>query len=451
MKTFGLYLQWLAAVTCCIALNIFKGAGLPMIPLRLAVAGEENEDADFEKSVLGGVKKLQKTQDELVSNYDQLHKDTKKAFEELTQVKNNLNSIAEFEQKLKKVELAMRREQRMAFGNPILRIAQDEELRTRFNCAIRQAIDRSGDMERLTAPMRKALGEDTSPGSTLINPALAREIYDTLAQYGIFNTFGVRNVGTKIEKFPVKTTRPIAKHILTEGDEIVDDDNKAGTSVDCTMVVMAVLLNVSLQLLMDSEFDVTADVLDDFAEAFAYLMDWDCLQADGTADATDGGNTGVFAGGTAAVAAAGNTTVETLELEDVTNALLTVDPVVLNRAARWWMHPRILVRMLSIKDGNERPIFLTATEAPTRGGIGSILGYPVTPAFAAPSANTASSKVAVFGDGNSLVVGMRSDWTFEASDHHKWNTLQRSFRGYGRAGVKIRRATAFAVLTTAAS
>jgi HK97 family phage major capsid protein len=156
-------------------------------------------------------------------------------------------------------------------------------------------------------------------------------------------------------------------------------------------------------------------------------------------------------GGTAAAAASGNVSVETLDFEDVLRCLTTVDSGILTRPCRWWMNPQILVRMLSIKDGNGRPIFLTANEAPTPGGIGSILGYPVTLAHAAPSANTTSSKVAVFGDPNAQVAGVRSDFVFEASDHHRWNTLERSFRGYGRFGNKIRKATGFAVLTNAAS
>ena len=40
---------------------------------------------------------------------------------------------------------------------------------------------------------------------------------------------------------------------------------------------------------------------------------------------------------------------------------------------------------------------------------------------------------------------------FEASDQHKWNTLERSFRGWGRAGVKGRKASSLAILKTAAA
>ena len=299
--------------------------------------------------------------------------------------------------------------------------------------------------------VKRALGEDSSPGSTMIDDRLASEIYDTLSTYGVWSTFQVQRLGTKQTKFPVKTARPVANVILTEGGTISDDATKAGTSVTLEVEVIATLLKVSLQLLQDSEFDVTADVLDDFAQATAYKLDWMCTQADGGADATDGGMTGVFGGGgTAAAAAATHSTTETTTLSDWTGALLAVDPQVLMRPAKWWIHPQHIVRAINVKDSNGRPIFLTANEAPTVGGIGSILGYPVVPTMAAPTANVATTKVAVFGDPRGQVVGLRQDFAFESSDHYSWNTYERTFRGIARAGTKVRRALAFAVLTLTA-
>lgn len=415
----------------------------------------------FQDTVLKGIEAQGSKTDALVKDYDRLSGDTKKAFEDLTLLKKNANDSAgqmeEFTKKLTAIDTLLRKEARLAFGNPIRRIQQDEEMRIRFNMAARLMVDSGGDMMRMirskypTDLVKRALGEDSSPGSTMIDDRLANEIYDTLASYGIWNTFRVQRMGTKQTKFPVKTARPVCNVILTEGGTISDDSNKSGTNVTLEVEVLGTLLNVSLQLIQDSEFDVTADVLNDFAEATAYKIDWMCTQADGGADATDGGMTGVFGGGaTAAAAAAGNPTTEQTDLEDWTKCLLTVDPVVLNRGARWWIHPQHIVRALSVKDLNGRPIFLTATEAPSAGGIGSILGYPVTPTMAAPTANVATTRVAVFGDPAGQVVGIRNDFAFESSDHHTWDTYQRSFRGIARAGTKIRRALAFAALTTTA-
>lgn len=404
-------------------------------------------DEEFQRGVQDAVKRQKETVDSMVAKYENLDADTKKIFEEVTKLKNAQSAdTSELTKAIQKLNLQLRNELRMANGNPIERIMGDEEKKLRLNASVRHALGIP-----LTPEMKTGLGEDSSPGSTLIDDELAGDIYDTLATYGIWNTFGVRRLGTKQTKFPVKTARAAAGFVLTEGGTISEDSAKTGTSVTLEVEVIAALLGVSKQLLDDSSFDVTADVLSDFAESVAYVMDWACLQADGDADATDGGMTGIFAGGTAAGAASGNTTVETLDFEDFTKCLLTVDPAVLSRMACWWMHPQQIVRSLSVKDSNGRPIFLTATEAPTPGGIGSLLGFAVKPALAAPTANTAGSKIAVFGDPQGLVAGVRTDFEFDGSDHAGWTTYERVFRGIARFGCKIRRAQAFAVLTTAGS
>ena len=429
--------------------------------LLIADPADGGDSAALDK-IEKGITQLQTDVDEVKKNSaeailkDQARwpKELKEAMEGFTKAKDAINghdtSFKNFDRKLKEIEQLLRREARAAYGNPIARISADEDLRTRFNCAIRLAMDNNGDMRKLMAPQLKALGEDATPGSTLVNTALYKEIYDTLAQYGIWNTLGVRRMGTKLTRLPVKTARPVAKWILTEGGTITDDTNKAGTEVSLEVEVLAVLLNVSLQLLQDAEFDVTGDVMDDFAEAYAYSLDYTMFQGNGTADATNGGMTGLFGFGTAAVAAATHTTIAKLTVDDFVGARNAVDVGVLNRPCRWWMHPYNLGKICLIKDLNGRPIFQTALEAPTA-TLGSILGAPVVAGAALPNTDAVSSKIAAYGDPNGYVVGIREDFSFDASDHFMWNALQRSFRGYGRAGGKGRKAGAFAILTTPAS
>ena len=377
-------------------------------------------------------------------------KELKTLAEDLTKAKEALNghetNAKNFQKKIKELETLLRNETRSAFGNPLRRISDNEELRLRLNVAVRLAMDNGGDMQKVVAAQLKAIGEDTTPGSTLINTALFQEIYDTLATYGVWNTFGVRRLGTKLTRFPVKTARPVANWILTEGGTISDDTNKAGTEVTCQAEVLAVMLKISLQLLQDSEFDVTADVMEDFAEAFAYALDYTVLQGNGASDETNGTYTGVFNFGTASIAAAGNTSIGQLQLEDFTTLRNTLDVGVLNRPLRAWVHPYNLTKIALIRDKQGRSIFQTMLEVPSP-TIGSIMGAPVVPAAAAPSTDAPGAQVLALGDPNGMVVGMREDFNFEASDHFAWNALQRTFRGYGRAGIKGRKAGAFAVLT----
>jgi HK97 family phage major capsid protein len=406
-------------------------------------------EKEFQDKVLGGLGETKKTTDELVKNFDNLDSKTKSIFEDITKQKNEFEGltgqVTAIEHSFKKLSLQLKNEQRLAYGDPVKRILADPDKKCLLNAKIRQALGAP-----LSEDHQKAITSGSAPGSTYINDSLDTEIYDTLATYGIWNTFDVKTVSTRNNKFLVKTARPTAG-FFGEGVTITEDTAKAGTSVTAEAKGIKVVLSVPIELLDDSEVDLSEDILGDFLQAISYRMDWACLQADGTNDSTDGEMTGIFAGGTASVAASGNTTVETLDFEDYTKAMLSVDEGVLSRESRWWMHPRQLVRSLSVKDSNGRPIFLTALEAPTPAGIGSILGSAVVPSYAAPTANSASADIAVFGDPKGLVCGLRKGIEFAQSNEAKFVDYEATFRGVGRFGCKIRDAGAFAVLTTAAS
>ena len=152
------------------------------------------------------------------------------------------------------------------------------------------------------------------------------------------------------------------------------------------------------------------------------------------------------------VAAAGHTTTATLTYEDFLNTLLGPSATVLSRpGARWWIHPQMLVRALKVKDLNGRPIFLPSIDAPAPGALGSILGYPVTMAHTAPNTDALSQKIATFGDPQGNAVLLRKDLETAVSDQVKFLEDKTVFRARARAATKIKEATAFGVLTTAAA
>ena len=415
----------------------------------------------FQKTVLDGIETQKKNYDTLAGQVQNYSAETKKSFEDLKKATNE--NAEKAGQAIARVDALQRREARMAFGNPIKRIQADPELRGNLNAVFRLMIagkdpnfklpDMYKDYVKDFAQIeQRAVGEDTTPGSTYLRTELLREIYDTLALYGKWNTLGVRRMGTKLTRLPVKTARPTASWITTEAGSIADDTNVAGAEVTLQVYPNAVLLNVSRQVIDDALFDVSEIVLNDFVQAFNQRLDQTAFAGDGSNNATYGGMTGIFNYWTAAVAANGNVTAAGLQLEDFMRTLLAVDPIVLERpGTAWWLHPQMLVRLLGVKDKNGRPLFLNALEAPTPAGIGSILGYPVHLCHAAPNTDGAGKTVAAFGDPDSLVVGIREDFGFEATDAYRWNTYERSFRGVGRAGVKGRIATGGAVLTTAAN
>jgi HK97 family phage major capsid protein len=413
--------------------------------------------SEFQSKVLAGVTSLETEVKTVKSGQEKILEDQKRwsgelktAMEDVTRLKNTANeqdaNMKGFIKRLGDLDQILRREATAAFGDPVRRVQNNEELRERFNIACRLAVDKDGHFMKMLEPRIKALGEDASPGSTMINSALAAEMFDLLTSYGAWNTVDVVPLGTKTTIFPVDTADPVCNVILTEGGTISDDTNITGTTVNGEAEVLATLLNASLQLIEDAEYDLTGYLMRKFARAHAKRQDHLVFTADGTADATNGGMTGIFNGGTLVAAAAGEDTVEELDLEDFMACLTAVDVEALSRPTFWWMHPFQLIRTLGIKDSNGRPIFLTALEAPAPGAIGSILGSPVIRTNIAPSTNTANTRVATFGVKEGMVAGVRSSYKFEASDHHRWSNLQRCFRSYSRFGTKLRSATAFANL-----
>lgn len=386
----------------------------------------------------------------LLKDFGQLTKDTKAAFEDLTKVKNTMNDHQATLTAMQKVQNSLALERRLAFGDPAQRIARDPEKANIVKAALAIAMRKGGKPPDHLAAYVKALYEGATPGSTMIIGDLAKDVYDVLASYGAWSTLGVRNIGRATQTMPVKTARPVALWYNTQASQIAEDATKAGTSVTMTIRSIGVLLGVANELIEDAEIDVVQDVLNDFGEACAYRLDWAALAADGTNDTTDGNYTGIFSGGTAAAAAAGNITVANLDLEDFVRCLTTVAAGVLRRSCRWWINPQVLAKICLVRDNNKRPIFQTALEAPSA-TIGSILGYPVVPADAAPSTDSAGNVIAAFGDPQGCVVAVRKAFDFAASEHHLFDYNEMAFRGIMRAGVIIRAATAFAKLTLAAA
>lgn len=419
-------------------------------------------EAEFQKRVLDTVSGVKAQTETIEKNFAALDKESKDLADKFATLSKNFegtaSQITEATVALQKMQLKMANERRVNFGSAVERLSADEEARDIINGVIRQACRRQGVHVPMTEAQVKgaeaytrALSDAASPGSTYINAQLLPGIYSTIAEYGVWNRFDVIPVATSSAKLIVDATDPTM--YWTAENTAPTEGAITGSNVTATINKLIGWIQVSRELLEDAEIDLTAHLLRKFANATAYGLDWACLQADGGADSTDGGFTGIFGGsGTAAVAASGNVSVATLDLEDWTAAMLAVDAAVLSRpTAAWIIHPQMLVRALAIKDSNGRPIFLPSTDAPSLGGIGSILGFPVILAHGANATDGVSKKIAVFGDLMGQAVCLRKDFEFAASDQAKFTEDSVVFRARARGAAKTKKATAFGVLTTAAS
>lgn len=424
--------------------------------------GGSMTETEFRSKVLDNVQAVRKQHETIETNFQNLDKQSKqlstdfathvKAFEGLP------NQVATIERSLETMRLKMANERRANFGSAIERICGDPTMRDAVNGLIRTAIQARGkDLNIPEAQLKGAkdfqrtgLLEASGAGAGYIYTELLPAVYGLIAEYGIWNKFDVIPLSMNAANLIVDTTDPTA---TWEAEATAPSEtNYAGGNVAMAVKKLMAWMSVPNELLEDSVIDLGRYVLPKFANAIAKGIDWACTSADGTADTTDGGFTGIFGGGgTAAVAASGNISMATLDLEDFIAAMAAVNAAALSKQCYWWIHPTNLVKALAIKDLNGRPIFLPSTDAPSLGGIGSILGYPVVMTHAAPATNAVNNKVAVFGDPMGLAVGLRSDFQFAASDQILFKEDMTVYRARARAAIKVKQATAFGVLTLAAS
>lgn len=419
-------------------------------------------ETEFQAKVLAGVGEVKGQFETLEKNFQSIDAESKKLASDFAghvkSFEGMPSQVADITRSLQSIQLKIANERRANFGSGIERIAADENCRNAVNGMIRQAAQRANPRVPITESQQKAaedykralLGASGS-GASWINAQLIPDIYSVVAEYGMWNRFDVVPVSTSSTKLIVDSTDPV----MAWTAENTASSETGYTSANVTAAIGKLLgwIQVSNELLADAEIDLVGHVMRKFANATAYALDFACTSADGGADTTDGGYTGIFGGsGTAAVAAAGNVSVATLDLEDWLAAMLAVDASVLSKpTAAWIIHPQMLVRALSIKDLNGRPIFLPSTDAPALGGIGSILGYPVVLSHTANATDGVSKKIAVFGDLQGQAVCLRSDFEFAASDQVKFTEDSTVFRARARGAAKTKKATSFGVLTTAAS
>lgn len=444
--------------------------GMFGIPLRKEDKANENgggggaiSDDEFRTKTLEGVTAIRSQFETIEQNFKTLDKDAKKTSEDFANHCKTFeglpNQVVAIERSIAQIELKVKQERRSHFGSSVELISGDAQLKAAFNGIIRSnynvivggGVTLTEDQKKGAEDFKRALTGGTSPGSTYINAELLPAIYSTIAEYGMWRKFDVIPVRTSSAKMIVDSTDPIM-YWTAEG---VAPTEGAPTGVQVTATINKLLgwIGISRELLDDAEIDLTGHTMRKFANATAYALDFACTSADGGADTTDGGFTGVFGGSaTASVAVTGNVSVATLDLEDFLNCMLAVDPAVLSRPTTGWLiHPQMLVRLLSIKDLNGRPIFLPSTDAPALGAIGTILGFPVHLCYTANATDGVSKRICVFGDLMGQAVCLRNDFEFAASDQAKFTEDLVVFRARARAAAKTKKATAFAALTTAAS
>lgn len=294
----------------------------------------------------------------------------------------------------------------------------------------------------------RALGVDSGFGAELMLETSAA-IFDLLPIHGAWATLGFQSLQSKKGRFGVITAYPEAQFFPESGLPIPEDAIFDGTAATADTLLLGVLMSVPLRLLEDSESDISALVLDMCTQSLNQRLDYGCFAGDGTVDGDNGGITGIFVDGLipANDAAAGHVTLQLCDREDFIGTIEAVDPAALQYPCRWWVSTALLPALLRCVDAAGRPLL----KRPPGAKEFQLIDYPVTLVPSAPSTNAAGNKVMAFGAGDSYAVALRNFFKFEASDHHKWNELKRTFRAVGSAQGKLRKADGLAILKTAAA
>jgi HK97 family phage major capsid protein len=294
---------------------------------------------------------------------------------------------------------------------------------------------------------------DSGLGAALSLPIpVAQDVYSLVLKYGVFRTFGIVPMATGKTKLASLTGKPTGYWITpaNQGNAITESTSISGASITPEAAMVGALCTVSGELLSDDRVVFENALLEAFVAGLSYRIDWSCLQADGTADTTDGGMTGIFLNGSVPVAnaAAGHTSVATLDPDDFASVIAAVTPSALQRPCRWWIAPDFLPSLLKIRSSGV-PLLKPPT-APD--GEWTIHGFPITWAAAAPNTDAISSPIAAFGRGDAYSVGLRQDFEIAASASGAgWATNSWLFRAIARAICTMRDATSLAILKTPAA
>jgi HK97 family phage major capsid protein len=425
--------------------------------------GGGDPEAAFRAKVLDGVQKVKDSQKVIEGNFTKLDTESKQLSEKFTAHVKSFEGlpgqVEEIQRMIQKINLKVANERRAAFGDAMSRINNDPELRCLANSIVRfgasdngrRSVPMNDDMKRMWEDHKKALAEGSGTGSAYVpTDELIVAIYSLIAEYGVYRNFDVVPLGAKTMRMVVESSDPDALW-CAEGTAPTESTY---TGANVTAEVKKILAWIALnnELLDDASINVADRVLRKFANAVARRLDWSAISADGTDDTTDGAFTGIFSGGTAVGAAATHTSFSALTYADMLSTMLGVNPVALTRPGTCWIaHPKAIIHMLGIKDGANRPIFLPQTDAPSFGALGSVLGFPVLLSHAAPITDGTSKPFIAFGDSQGMAVGLRRDFEFASSVDAKFTEDQTVFRARARGTVKVKDATSFAVLSTAAS
>lgn len=283
------------------------------------------------------------------------------------------------------------------------------------------------------------------------NVSLSGQIYSLTAAVGAFRNMDAHSIQAGTENFVVETGEPDMGFVAENGD--IPEGALALTTAGRAPKKLAGYIAVSLESVQDTSYDLGAYIAEKLSRAAARRSDYVALLGTGANDYNNGTFFGIVnsPGVLTTTTGAGHTKLSTTTSDEVVDWTLSLSQGNLDNKPVIFMNTVMCARFAKIKDGNGRPVFMNALDAPAYGAIGSINGFPVIPTSVLPYADAAGAIVGIIGDPKAYAVGIRKDYTFDFSDHFLFKNGMRAYRAWMRAAYFAKDASKFAVLKLAAA
>lgn len=284
----------------------------------------------------------------------------------------------------------------------------------------------------------RALNEGSnSAGGALVPEEFASQVIRLTEEYGTFAASGVENVTMTRDVMVVpKRTSGTSAYFIGEGSSITESE-PTYSNVNLTAKKLAVACRMSSEVVEDALVSMADQVTMEFATSIAYKQDLCGWVGDGSGS-TYGGMRGIVnkiddGNHTASVhtAASGNTSFETLDMEDFLGAMGKL-PIYARQGARWFVSPAgyaASIQRLKYAAGGATPSDLSS------GVIDEFLGYPVQVVHVMNStlgADASQVKV-LFGNlGLSSIYARRREFSVRLFDQVYATTDQLLLQGTAR-------------------
>jgi HK97 family phage major capsid protein len=354
-------------------------------------------------------------------------------------------------------------ERKMCCGDPVARILQDPERAEAFEFIGKVlCTDPRSSRKILESADTKMVEKVFSPGITpsddfgggmFLAAQVSTDVLYASYEYSAWRDLGWRILAGARMKY-AKITQPGQAVFITPANQgkvnLTSDQFISGDNVAELANTIALLFDISLELIQDGKTVLSEAVLTALAQGHGKAIDYASFQGSGADDAQNGTQTGIFQDDNivSVAAAAGNVAIANLQRDDFIGAVAGVAAAALTRDPRWYISPVFLPKLLKLRDG-QGPKYLLKTPAETKGEW-SLVGFPVTWAAMAPAKDLPGQKVAAFGAPDGYLVALQGEMEVMASDHSKFDCFTRQLRGLNRGRVETREKTWLSTLKLAA-